>query len=445
MSSLSLFFSFFTFLFFLSFSAFSQSPLNRPSNIGLGVFVDFIDAEYEMNFSQITGAEEGEKQYEINVVSSVMLNQLEDGYILFDLNQDIQEVKIDGVVTNITQVKTPNHGRYVSQFHQVSTLTDKGSHTLEVKSKMQIWTKNFGLWLNDWADREMLELYVVSNLQYDQYPMTFSFNDKDFFKDNYVFTNGTEVEDEDSIIAQFPEFSNASSVFLHLVPSENLTGLYETTYSTLDGREMNVTLYSDNQSYSSSEELEEIYKKRVVPAVKDLEETWGPWPHESLVLVFDQCGRSMEHSGAARICRYAAIEHELTHSYWGRSIFPADGNSSWFDEGIATWIDHSRIMEVRSSYIDTDLSNNGEYFRATNQSSYTSGARFLIQVGYLLNAEEQVEKTNNALMTKCMKSFYDKYAFKTMTSQNILDHIVTDCSDGTKAEEIRNLFTQYIF
>ncbi len=443
MSSLSLFFTFVFSVLFLSFPSFAQSPLNRPSNIGTGVFVDFIDAEYDMSFSEIADAVVGEKQFEINVISVVTLNQLEEGYILFDLKPDVLEVIVDGERTRLDQVKTERTSSGVSQFHKVGKFTDKGLHTLVVKSKMQIWTKNFGLWLNDWDDRAMLELYVVSNLQYDQYPMRFKLNGKSFFKDSHVFTNGIEVEDANSIVLEFPDFSNSSSVFLNVVPNESLSGLYQTTYLTDDDRKIDVTLYSS--SGSSDEGLEKTYNERVKVALYDLERDWGAWPHDSLVLAFDDCNRSMEHAGAARLCEHSAIEHELAHSYWGRGVFPADGNSSWLDEGIATWMDHNLIMQVRSSYIDTDLSNNGKYFRATNQSSYTSGARFLIQVGFLLNAEKQVERTENWLMTQCMRSFYEKYLYKTFMSIDFLDHVVNDCSNGSRADEIRNLFAKYIF
>jgi hypothetical protein len=45
----------------------------------------------------------------------------------------------------------------------------------------------------------------------------------------------------------------------------------------------------------------------------------------------EYCGATMTDPGA--------LGHELTHSWFARGVMPANGNTGWIDEAVASWRD----------------------------------------------------------------------------------------------------------
>ena len=430
--------------------------LMRPPNFNIdqnkkAVFVDFLQADYRLSFSQSSTSPHTsfyQDKFNIIVKSNIKLQQFEKGHILIDLKPDIFSIKIDGIISSTTLVDSPEDQNFKTQLVKINSITEPGVHNLEIFSKIKIEDMNFGLWLNDWDDRGMLERYVPTNLQYDQYLMNFNIVKNKLTQSTQIMTNGTLKEKESSFSIKMPDNMNSSSIFLHMIPKYQFTK-HIGSFHSISNKVIPIEIYTDLKHHSTKLE---IFHKVTVRTLKDLEELWGPWPHNKVILAFDNCMRSMEHSGGARICRVNDIAHELAHSYWGRSLFPADGNSSWLDEAVVTWsVDFNG--QVSSNFTNAALyqrknhnsySNNGKYFRATNQDSYHSGSGFISKLGTILNFEN--DSTGNKLILKCLKSFYDKFKNQTFLTSDFQDHYLNSCSSKKQNEETINLlFQEYVY
>src|SRR5690606_15920392 len=122
----------------------------------------------------------------------------------------------------------------------------------------------------------------------------------------------------------------ASSLFFHLVDE----GKYPETkysYTSINGNIIPITLYTRSSSQLKS------YKEESLRVLKELEDTYGPWPHPSLIIYGAGLG-GMEYCGAT-MSSLSALGHELTHSYFARGVMPQNGNAGWIDEAIASWRD----------------------------------------------------------------------------------------------------------
>ena len=219
-----------------------------PFDFGDGqraVFVDFEAATYDLVFEY-----EGPRA---TVVTTIDFLQPSPGYPLFDLVPDtIAGATLDDRAVDIERVMSPDG---VSRFRVVLTETGAGPHRLVLRSSFErgVRARNggirAGLFLNDWDDRCFLELYVPSNLEYDSYRMTFRITIEGATRGHEVFANAETIRaeaSEDRWEVRFPDFYNASHVFLNVVPEGEL----EQRSFRFDSahRPFGVTAYGDSVS-----------------------------------------------------------------------------------------------------------------------------------------------------------------------------------------------------
>lgn len=148
-------------------------------------------------------------------------------------------------------------------------------------------------------------------------------------------------------------------------------------FKSVDGRSISVTVYgigSDLQNFQ--------FKAKKV--FDELEMDYGPWLHNSLTIYAGPIDGGMEYCGAT-ITNLWALGHEMAHSYFARGFMPANGNSGWMDEAIASWRDNGYPQQ--SSLTDhTDMANQSPYLRITDYRAYNAGARFIAHLDYLSQA-----------------------------------------------------------
>ena len=72
----------------------------------------------------------------------------------------------------------------------------------------------------------------------------------------------------------------------------------------------------------------------------------------------------------------AALGHELFHSYFARGVMPANGNSGWLDEALASWRDegYQTLSDLSGSSM---MSAHPYYTRTTDRAAYSFGERFM--------------------------------------------------------------------
>lgn len=73
---------------------------------------------------------------------------------------------------------------------------------------------------------------------------------------------------------------------------------------------------------------------------------------------------------------FSSLGHELFHSYFARGVMPANGNSGWLDEALASWRDNA-YPSVTTLSGSSRMSAHPYYTRTTDTAAYGFGARFM--------------------------------------------------------------------
>lgn len=345
---------------------------HRPKSFtipqGKAVFVDFISADYAISYKRDTK--------EANVVATIKFDAPEAGIPVFDSVEAPTSVVLDGTLTESLQVKTPSTETTVRVMNKAIT---EGSHTavITVPIKSLVEFKDDGVksafWTSDLDERKFLERYMPANLEYDQVKMSFTVSFQGFKGKQKIYTNGNVSEKSANVYSiTYPEYYNASSIFFHTVP-EGTTDEVRYTLKSLDGRVIPVVIYNSRTLMSSSSALERL-KTSATEVFHELEGDYGAWPHPQLI-VYNAGSGGMEYCGAT-ITSASALGHEMFHSYFARGVMPANGNSGWMDEALASWRDNN-YQTLGSLSGSSKMSSRPYYTRTTDTAAYSFGERFM--------------------------------------------------------------------
>lgn len=365
-----------------------QAPPNLTLAQGSGVFVDFTKAKSKITYDL--------SKNEVRAVTTIEFNQPTAGFPIFDLVPNPTSLKLNGKSAN--SETTSMNG--VSTVRYLETSLEAGTHTLEVENEI---TKNISLsmnsvksafWMSDLSDRRYIEQYLPTNLEYDQYQSDVEYQITGTDHAHVIYTNGTVTElATNHWSVKYPEVYTASSYFMHITPEGDIP-VEKTTYKSIDGREIPVTVYT-TQSISR-------FMNATLEILAELERDYGPWPHAQ-VIIYGAGSGGMEHCGAT-ITSFSALGHELIHSYFARGVMPAHGNSGWVDEAIASWRDSSYRSYSSRSLSRTDMAGHSTYQRTTDMDAYSRGMRF---IGYLNSKFQEQESFKTFL-----RSFFEERKFK---------------------------------
>lgn len=332
---------------------------------GKAVFVDFIEANYKLLYNV--------KSRSATVAATIKFDAPEAGFPVFDVVEDPISVVLNGEVVRARETKTPSKETKVRVVGKEVAI---GSHTLVVTVPLKTlleWRDGgvkSAFWISDLTERKFLERYLPSNLEYDQYKMNFEVVFDGAKTKQKIYTNGKVTDlGNNSFSVAYPPHYNASSIFYHTVPEGSFSET-EFTLKSVDGRDVPVLIYVDKTQAASLETM----KARTTEIFHELEGDYGAWPHPD-VLIYNAGRGGMEYHGAT-ITSESALGHELFHSYFARGMMPANGNSGWLDEALASWRDkgYQTITELQGT---SRMSNWGYYNRTTDASAYTFGAKFM--------------------------------------------------------------------
>ncbi len=370
---------FLSILFSLS-AVFAQSNdlSHRPKSFdvtnGKAVFVDFQTADYVITYNASTSS--------ANVVATIKFNAPEAGLPIFDSVTAPSSVKLDGETVNSLEVKTPSKE---TTLRVINKLISVGEHTaiISVPLTTLIEFRDGGVksafWTSDLSERNFLERYMPANLEFDQVKMTFNIMFEGFTSKQKIYTNGVVQElrkgSKSSYKISYPSHFNASSIFFHTVP-EGLTSELRFSLKSIDGREIPSVVYFGKSILGGFTSLETL-KNKASEVFHELEGDYGAWPHEQLI-IYNAGQGGMEYCGAT-MTSLSALGHELFHSYFARGVMPANGNSGWLDEALASWRDdgYQTLSTLSGS---SKMSNHPYYTRTTDMAAYSFGERFM---GYL--------------------------------------------------------------
>lgn len=389
-------------LLIFSFTANAAIHLAPPNFIvkdNPAVWVDFKLAEYQITYDTINAT--------ANVVTTITFEQKRDGHPLFDLKNKPKSISVDGVQTTQKLVSTPGKATVV---RMIQKSLKAGTHTLRIHStitsgtrfndKRENWgTVSSAFFIRDLKDRMFLEKYLPTNFEYDNYKMIMDVEVTGTKRFHSLFANGeiTKLSNFHYRV-EFPEYYAASSVFFHFVPINKYVR-WRLNYPSIDGRQIPVTIYSSYRFYNN------MLKKKAWNVLKELEKDYGPWPHDKVTIYGTGIKGGMEYAGATETS-IVSLGHELQHSYYAKGITPANGNSGWLDEAIASWRDKGHQSIEKPFFESSNIGGHNPYTRKTDKRSYEYGRSFMAYLDFKLKAAGD----------KGLKSFLRSYISKRMHS-----------------------------
>ena len=400
-------------------AAYHQAPPAFPYQDSKAIFVDFEDARYDMVFDVANKTVEVESV--INFVNSG------SGYPIFDLVDSPSEVILDGKVVSTATTQDPDKQ---TTLRVIQSKIKAGAHELRIKHTLNngVTFRDEGVaaafWFSDLNDRRYLEQYLPSNLEFDQYAMQISLKILDA-RPHVLKTNGkvSKVANNQFEVV-YPEFYSASSLYFHVLPESLPFQTAQFYYPSIDGRLIPVDIYT---IYNVAE-----WVTATKAIIKELEEDYGPLPHDQVIIYGNAPSGGMEYSGATATSM-SALGHEIFHFYHARALMPANGNAGWMDEAIARWRDNKYPLRDRLTFESTRLAGHSQWSRMTDRMAYTEGSAFLSWIANRMN--------NKGLSFKMfLRDYFEKYKFTTVTTELFQKEL-----SSAAGEDLTRDFQKYIY
>ncbi len=333
---------------------------------GQAVFADFTEARYEITYDLNRSIARAKAR--------IAFELGEEGYPVFDSVTAPDSIVLDGTPVQAIETRTPSNE---TTLRVIAKKASPGAHRLEIDLPLVSLVK-FGqdgvrsaFWTSDLDERNFLERYLPSNLEYDQVKMNFVVRFAGLRQEQLIYTNGqVQRIDAGTYSIDFPAHFTSSSIFFHTTPKGSTL---ERSFQirSIDGRVLPVMIYS---AYSALGSPLDGLQNRVTKVIAELEAAYGPFPHPS-VLVLNAGMGGMEYCGAT-MTDVSSVGHELFHSYFARGVMPANGNAGWIDEALASWRDNG--YPSSSSFSGgSSMSSHPYYTRITDRAAYSFGARFM--------------------------------------------------------------------
>ena len=399
------------------------------------VFVDFNYARYRLEFDAAAP--------KASAFSEIRFKAATTGLAAVSINQPITYACLDGQNIELKDQLSPDGN---ASFKVLAKSVSPGTHILTIGSELTepgpygdpiTWSSDparldciFNMSDLRRPDGGYLEAFLPSNHNFNQFRMSFSVTVKNSPVIHSVFSNGVVSRPSpEHWEVEFPSYFTSSCPWFHLGPADEYQSLQDQC-SSLDGRTVPIFVYT--KSRRKADRLLQKFVHSVKTILVELESDFGPFPHGSVTVFATGKGKGgMEYAGATAT-GLKSLRHELNHSYFARSILPANGDAGWIDEAIACWGD---IGYLRSKYPPARGANMGrrsEYMRVTSCKAYTVGRDFLAHLDYVLRERGG------------LRPFLTKYA-KQKRHQSVTTEEFQELVEDFYGASLEQLFKAYVY
>ena len=405
------------------------------------VFVDFTEARYRLEF-------DARAKEKAAAVSEITFLSDAKGHPAISIGQRVTSATLDGDDVGVEEPECPDKKQL---FKILSRSVSPGTHVLTVESKLDRegpyghpvrWRPHLtGVeCIFDMSDKKLksggyLEAFLPSNYNFDRFRMSLSVTVRNAERPHSVYSNGAvrrQVADDWKI--EFPGYFTSACPWFHLGPSEEFRSL-ENAFASSDGRIVPVLVYTTTEMQGEGIDLKR-FMLTTKTILHDLESDFGPFPHGS-VTVFAREGdpSGMEYAGAVAT-DMGTLRHELDHSYFARSIMPADGNAGWIDEAIASWGDSGYEPRKKKPDKRVNMGARSPYVRTTCQAAYGVGSQFLAHLDHVIRERGGPKRG--------LKSFLGEYARK-KRHRSVTAREFQELVEDYHGESLQELFDAYVY
>ncbi|MCB0335874.1 MAG: hypothetical protein KDD62_06195 [Bdellovibrionales bacterium] len=211
------------------------------------------------------------------------------------------------------------------------------------------------------------EAFGPTGLEYDSYKhlLTIELQSDSQIAEHRVFSNGQVTTQGNGNIFQinFPNHYATSSFFVHLAP----VAKYEVLEAEQRGIPMIIYKDKDREDIDLAHELE-----AASAYIDQFEEDLGQYPHESFVALYKDARfqGAMEYAGATMLARREHLGHEIFHSWFARSVRPANGDAGVIDELLAEWSESGYTSQVYNPQNYSEIITGSPYARSISIDVY---------------------------------------------------------------------------
>jgi hypothetical protein len=382
------------------------APPDFTTKESRAIYVDFQTASYNIDYNVLWKR--------TTVRSQIRFIATKTGSPVFDLIPTVKKVILDGAEVGVTETTAPDG----SLLKKITAIVEPGEHTLEIENSFSENVRyhlirrqvSSAFWIRDLKYRMFLEQYVPSNFEFDQYKMTINvkFSGTKVAKQD-IYTNGVVIKTSpNSYQITFPDYFTVSCPYFHTTPRGQKKRI-DFSYQSVDGRFLPVTVYTSWWSHPSK------FKNEAIKIFKELEADYGPWGRPSFVAYETIPGTGgMEHAGATQTS-FAALDHEMLHSYFAKGVMPANGNAGWIDEAIASWRDFGYQRKPRPGFSGSNLGKGSVYQRNTDPRAYAIGREFMSYLDYRLQ--------NMGGLKAFLRGYFQTYKHTVVTQEHFKNNL----------------------
>ncbi len=370
------------------------------------------------------------------------------GSPLFDLRQVIVGAALDGDPIDPILLKARDLGGGPGATMRVlnAPLLACSEHTLELTYKLQkpgspeskdlVWEGQttrvkWDSWNSDLWPGRYLEAWFPANLIFDRFPFDLDITLSNSQVPHLLATNGAlETPDDHHWQISYPPSFTALSPMFVLVAADRV----ETStviVDLVDDTKLTLELWRDLDSATDLPTFQSALQLSFDTFIPQV----GPYAHGDRFVgyAWNDPGRSMEYDGATTTILEAA-DHELFHSWWGRSIKPATQNDGWIDEA---WDMHSVTIGFNETPIDfmddpVTLSSQNPWVRITPDAAYDTGERVFAGIAAMVGTAE---------LQLVMRTFYAEHTGELVTTAQLERYLF--CSLGEPG--VRAVFHRFVY
>lgn len=359
--------------------------------------MDFISQDLTMSFDAASQKFLGH--------SKISFRLPEPGHPYFELQGSTKNITIDGASVSASTITDPD-GQNQSYKSLNEVVSGSDLHTAEFDYELPAGRMTFtggGVrFLTDMTDLngKFFEYWGPCGFEEDQFTLDLTLRVDKGTSSHTLRTNGEIVLDGPAEWqVSFPNYYSKSSFYVHLtnqsLPSKKF--IYE-------GLSKDIPI----EVYGLTQALVDGAVSDLPGLFKELEGDYGPYPHGKFLAYMNDRSGGMEYV-AATITARGSLDHELLHSWFARSVIPADGRSGWIDEAMASWRDYGYKRATSTlNRTPTNLANYSPYRKSTPSNSYVDGRA--------LFAELDLEFKELGGFKKVMRALHEAYNNKVITN-----------------------------
>ncbi|MBA2405353.1 MAG: hypothetical protein H0V66_11325 [Bdellovibrionales bacterium] len=350
----------------------------------------------------------------------------------FELQAPLTTAQLDSATVSVTTIKDPE-GQNQSYRSLSKELTPGAIHQVEFIYQLpsgRVSFANGGVkFLTDMTDLngKFFEYWGPVGFEEDTFSLNLNLKVEDSTSTHKIFTNGTATATgSNTWQVVFPNYFSKSSFYVHLT---NLTGLTikKLVYKGLD-KEIPIEVYGSTSTLVASavSQLPKLFA--------ELEGDYGAYPHEKFVAYMNDRSGGMEYVGAT-ITALGSLDHELLHSWFARSVIPADGRSGWIDEAMASWRDYgyakaSTLLQRNQ----TNLANYSPFRKSTPSNSYVDGRALM--------SELDLKFSSIGGLKPVMKAFFETYKNRVVNNEEFWSYLEEKTNLNLKAFNDRYVMSE---